>query len=316
MSYSLVIHGGAGGFESGQFSPAEEKAYRSALNTALKAGEAVLANDGSAMDAITTAITLLEDSPLFNAGHGAVFNAAGEAELDASIMDGRDLNAGAVAGVKRTKSPIALARRVMEKSQHVMLHGRGADIYAEQQQLEMVENSYFHTEHRREQLKRAQERGAAVSLSKFGTVGAAARDRDGNLAAGTSTGGLTNKRYGRVGDSPIIGAGTYANNKSCAVSATGHGEFFIRATVARDICARMEFTGASLGDAARQVVMEQLVEMKGDGGIIAVDYRGNYTLTFNTNGMFRGSVQEGNVGTVGILRGDDAIFDEASETGR
>jgi beta-aspartyl-peptidase (threonine type) len=252
---------------------------------------------------VTRAVTELEDSPHFNAGRGAVFNAEGKNELDASIMEGNALNAGAVAAVHNVRNPILLARRVMTDSAHVMLMGEGAESFARQQGIAFEDDSYFYTDYRWQQLQKAKasDRPDATFLSEtpdqwFSTVGAVALDQDGNLAAATSTGGMTNKQWGRVGDSPIIGAGTYADNRSCAVSATGHGEYFIRATVARDVCARVQYTGVSLAEASRQVVGEQLTAMGGDGGIIAVDPQGNVALTFNTSGMYRASIDaEGNV---------------------
>jgi beta-aspartyl-peptidase (threonine type) len=246
---------------------------------------------------------MLEDSPHFNAGRGAVFNAEGKNELDASIMEGASLNAGAVAAVHNVRNPVLLARKVMTDSAHVMLMGEGAETFARQQGIAFEDDAYFYTDYRWQQLQKAKasDRPDATFLSEtpdqwFSTVGAVALDRDGNLAAATSTGGMTNKQWGRVGDSPIIGAGTYADNRSCAVSATGHGEFFIRATVARDVCARVQFTGVSLAAAAEQVVKQQLTAMGGDGGVIAVDPQGHVALTFNTSGMYRASIDaEGDV---------------------
>ena len=305
--YALAIHGGAGTIKRETMSAELEKAYASTLLAALEAGEAVLADGGASLDAIIAAITLMEDSPLFNAGKGAVFTNAGTNELDASIMDGKTLQAGAVAGVKRVKNPILLARAVMDISRHVMLQGEGADIFAEENGLEMVEPEYFYTERRWKQLEKLRGKDKTGTLldpldEQFGTVGAVALDMHGNLAAATSTGGTANKRWGRVGDSPIIGAGTYANNRSCAVSGTGDGEYFIRATVARSICAKMEFQGLSLEEAAKSIVMEQLVEMGGRGGVIALDKAGNLVLIFNTLGMYRGSVRAGEEPLVGIYK--------------
>jgi L-asparaginase / beta-aspartyl-peptidase len=303
----LVIHGGAGTIRREQMTPERDREYRAALTEALQAGHRVLLDGGSSMDAVLAAIRVMEDSPLFNAGRGAVFTNDGRNELDASVMEGRTLNAGAVAGVTRVRNPIRLARAVMENSPHVMLAGAGAEAFAEQQGLEMVPPEYFRTQARWDALQRAREQeriplseddrpgprsGADLDDFKFGTVGAVALDRNGDLAAGTSTGGMTNKRWGRIGDAPIIGAGTYANNQSCAVSATGHGEFFIRNVVAYDICARMEYRGMSLADAANSVVMERLVERGGDGGVIALDRQGNVAMPFNTPGMYRGYIDE------------------------
>ncbi|MCJ9429075.1 isoaspartyl peptidase/L-asparaginase family protein [Kordiimonas marina] len=299
-TYSLVIHGGAGTITPDKLTPELEAEIRGDLKHALEAGQKVLASGGKAVDAVTAVITVLENSPHFNAGRGAVFTAEGKNEMDAAIMDGKTLNAGAVAGVTHVKNPILLARAVMEKSPHVMLAGPGAEQFADEQGIERADDKYFYTDYRWHQLQEAKRlhMGAVMDHTgnieyKFGTVGAVARDMHGNLAAGTSTGGMTNKAHGRIGDSPIIGAGTYADNKSCAVSGTGQGEFFIRATVARSICALIEYKGMSLQAAADQVVMKQLVEMGGEGGIIAVDKDGNMTQTFNTPGMFRGMVGSG-----------------------
>ena len=266
-------------------------------------GHAILTSGGSSVEAVTTAITLLENSPHFNAGRGAVFNAEGKNEMDASIMEGAGLNAGSVAAVHNVRNPILLAEKVMTDSIHVMLMGQGAEHFARQHGVAFEDDEYFRTEYRWQQLEKARAAGDGDTsyLSEtpdrwFSTVGTVALDSHGNLAAGTSTGGMTNKRWGRVGDSPIIGAGTYADNRSCAVSATGHGEYFIRATVARDICARVQYRATSLARAADEVINGQLVEMGGDGGIIAVDPEGNVALTFNTPGMYRASIDaDGNV---------------------
>ena len=298
---AIAIHGGAGTIAREDLSPEQEAEIRAMLEQALRAGHAILADGGSSLDAVTRAVTLLEDSPHFNAGRGAVFNAEGKNELDASIMEGADLNAGAVAGVHNVRNPILLARKVMSDSPHVMLMGEGAETFAREHGIAFEDDAYFFNEYRWQQLQKAKaairaggEPGATF-LSEtpdqwFSTVGAVALDRSGHLAAATSTGGMTNKRWGRVGDSPIIGAGTYADDRSCAVSATGHGEYFIRATVARDICARMQYAGASLAEAAEQVIGVQLTAMGGDGGVIALDPRANISLTFNTPGMYRGSI--------------------------
>lgn len=306
---AIAIHGGAGTIRRGDLTPELEAAYRSALEEALTAGHLVLQQGGSSLDAVVAAVRIMEDSPLFNAGKGAVFTSEGTNELDAAIMDGKTLMAGAVAGVKQVKSPITLARAVMEQSPHVMMAGAGAEIFAREQGIELVDPSYFFTERRWEALQRAkaEEAGAQVTAltpddRKFGTVGAVALDRDGNLAAATSTGGMTNKRFGRIGDAPIIGAGTYADNASCAVSATGHGEYFIRATVAHDICARMKYGGSTLQEAADQVVMKELVEMGGEGGVIALDREGNIAMPFNSEGMYRGSIDKAGTMTIQIYR--------------
>ena len=314
--YAFAIHGGAGNILKANLSDEKEAAYLAKLAEALAAGEAVLAGGGTALDAVTSAITLMEDSPLFNAGKGAVFTAEGKNEMDSSIMDGATLNAGAVSGVTNVKNPILLARAVMEQSRHVMLQGKGAETFAAEAGLEIVDPEYFHTERRWQQLQKAKEQKTGVVLDhdlefldpdglddhKFGTVGAVALDREGNLAAGTSTGGMTNKAWGRVGDSPIIGAGTYASNASCAVSGTGAGEYFIRATVARSICALMEYANLPLDVAANRIIMQQLVEMGGDGGIISLDGNGNIALVFNTEGMYRASVKEGEEPVIGIYK--------------
>ncbi len=313
-TYVLAIHGGAGTIRRSDLSPEREAEYRAKLEEALRAGHQVLSEGGSSLDAVIATLTILEDSPLFNAGKGAVFTHEGTVELDASIMDGATKNAGAVAGVKHIRNPITLARLVMEKSPHVMLTGDGAEEFARENGFEMVDNSYFYTEWRREQLERAkaaeEQLGAAVipaeelapGAYKFGTVGAVARDRAGNLAAGTTTGGMTNKRFGRVGDSPIIGAGTYADNATCAVSSTGWGEYFIRGVIAHDIAAMMEYGGTSVGEAARTVIMEKLEAMGGTGGVIAMDREGHVAMPFNTEGMYRGRIDaEGNV-TVEIYK--------------
>jgi beta-aspartyl-peptidase (threonine type) len=289
QKYGIVIHGGAGTILKSSMTPEREAEYVSMLNKVLAAGYKILDEGGSALDAVNAAINLMEDSPLFNAGKGAVLTEKGVAELDASIMDGRTLMAGAVAGVKHVKNPINLARLIMEKSQHVMMVGDGAEEFGKENNIEMVDNSYFITKERWESyqkmLKREEERKKA---EKHGTVGAAALDKNGNLAAGTSTGGMMMKKFGRVGDAPIIGAGTYANNNTCAISATGHGEYFIRLGVARDISALMEYKNYSLKDAAEEVIMNKLGKLGGDGGIIAIDKNGNVTMTFNTEGMYRG----------------------------
>lgn len=318
---TLVIHGGAGTITRQSMTPEKEQAYRAVLDKALEEGYAVLEKGGTSLDAVEAAIHVMEESPLFNAGKGAVFTHEGKNELDASIMSGKDLAAGAVAGVTTIKSPISAARAVMEKSEHVMLTGRGAEQFAKEKGLEIVDPSYFYTEARWQSLLKIQkEEGTELDHSaketpkiekkgkkakkrkdvgfsvdsllfegkKFGTVGCVALDQYGNLAAGTSTGGMTNKRWNRVGDAPIIGAGTYANNETCAVSATGHGEYFIRSVVGHDISALMAYKGLSLAEATNEVVMKKLVKMGGEGGIIAVDKNGNIAMPFNSEGMYRG----------------------------
>ncbi len=295
--HGLIIHGGAGAGSRATISAELEADMRSSMAAALTAGYQVLDEGGTSLDAVTAAILILEDATAFNAGKGAVFNAVGSHELDSSIMDGATLNAGAAAGVSTVRNPILLARAVMEHSPHVMLSGAGAEEFAREQQLATVTPDYFDTERRRRQLEQrlARDKRAAVepvegdntSDAYFGTVGVVALDQAGNLAAGTSTGGMTAKRYGRIGDSPVIGAGTYANNASCGVSSTGHGEYFIRHVVAYSICARMEHGGVSLEQAADDVVMTELVEAGGSGGVIAMDARGNIAWPFNSSSMVR-----------------------------
>ena len=285
--FMLVVHGGAGTIRRQDMTPAQDSAYRATLTQAIRAGYDVLRGGGASLDAVTAVITVLEDSPLFNAGKGAVFTNAGTVELDAAIMDGSALRAGAVAGVKHIKNPITLARLVMEKSPHVMLAGDGAEAFAKQQGVTLVPQSYFYTERRARELERI--KAAEAKGRTHGTVGAVALDQQGRLAAGTSTGGTANKRWGRIGDSPIIGAGTYASAE-CAVSGTGVGEFFIRNVVGHDICARVRYAHESLEQAAREVVLEELVAQHGDGGVIALDKDGQFTMPFNTEGMYRGSV--------------------------
>lgn len=294
-AYAMAIHGGAGTILKANMTPEREAEYLKALNEALDIGEKILQTGGTSIEAIEKTIIHLENSPLFNAGKGAVFTHEGENELDASFMNGADLNAGAVGGVKTIKNPIRAARAVMEESVHVMLVGKGAEEFAEEQGLELVDPKYFHTEKRWKSLQKVKEKadkstGYLMSTPdhKFGTVGCVALDKAGNLAAGTSTGGMTNKKYNRIGDSPIIGAGTYANNATCAVSATGHGEYFIRYTVAHDISAIMEYKGVSLEEAANEVIHKKLLDAGGTGGVIAVDHQGNVAMPFNTEGMYRG----------------------------
>ncbi len=311
---AIVIHGGAGTILQSNMTPELEAAYQDALAEATLAGHDVLTAGGTARAAVIAAIMIMENSPLFNAGKGAVFTHEGRVELDASIMEGRHLNAGAVASTTRTKNPILLADAILEHSPHVMLVGNGAEQFAQTQNLEMVENEYFQTERRRKALVRAieRERGAILSedqddpaelvKDKKGTVGAVALDQHGDIAAGTSTGGMTNKRFGRVGDSPIIGAGTYADNTVCGISATGHGEYFIRAAVAHDICARVRYKGISLQQAADEVVMQRLAAMGADGGIIGIDPAGNVVYSFNSAGMYRASITSTRELEVGIYK--------------
>ena len=292
--FALVIHGGAGVIERHQLTATEENAIRADLDAALDAGSRILAGGGSALDAVEAAVVALEESPRFNAGKGSVYNAEARHELDASLMEGRTRRAGAVAGVETVRNPVRLARAVMEQSPHVMMIGAGAERFADTQpQIERVANDWFDTDTRRAQLdqEQARERSEAGDESLrgkyFGTVGAVALDTRGNLAAATSTGGMTNKRYGRVGDSPLIGAGTWADER-CAVSGTGWGEFFIRNAVAHDIAARMAYGGYSVADAADAVIMQRVPELGGDGGAIAVDHEGNIAMPFSTAGMYRG----------------------------
>ncbi|MFT3792608.1 MAG: isoaspartyl peptidase/L-asparaginase [Rudaea sp.] len=303
----LVIHGGAGVVKK-EMRPEKEKAARAGLERALQAGYAVLQAGGSSLDAVEKAIVALEDDPNFNAGRGAVFNHDGRNELDASIMDGATLRAGAVANVHRIRNPIELARAVMEKSEHVMLIDDGAEQFAQSIGMPLVDPEYFYTEERWQALQRAleEEKTNTAEPGKtphHGTVGAVALDARGNLAAGTSTGGMTNKRFGRVGDSPIIGAGTYADAR-CAVSATGWGEFYLRATVARDICARVEYRGDAVSKAAGDVVLGVIPELGGDGGVIALDKDGNIAMPFNTDGMFRGWIGRDGKAHVAIYAGE------------
>ena len=282
QEWAIVIHGGAGGMTRENIDTATDREYRTSLTAALNAGKKVLEGGGSALDAVEQTIRTMEDNPLFNSGKGAVFTHDGKNELDAAIMDGSTLAAGSVACVTDIKNPITAARRVMTNSEHVMLTGSGASQFAREQGLEIVPPSYFFTQ------KRYNELQEILKKEKFGTVGCCALDKNGNLAAGTSTGGMPNKRYNRVGDAPIIGAGTYANNATCAVSATGHGEYFIRWTVAHDISALMEYKGLSLSEASELVVNDKLVKAGGSGGVICVDKNGNVSMPFNSSGMFRG----------------------------
>ena len=295
--YALVIHGGAGTITRTGMTPEMEAEYLAALNTALDVGEEVLRSGGTSLDAVQRTILIMEDSPLFNAGKGAVFTHDGKNEMDAAIMDGKTQQAGAVAGVRTIKNPILAARAVMEKTEHVLLSGRGAEEFAATQGIELVDPQYFFTERRWQSLQTALEKerqNAALSeQEKHGTVGAVALDRHGNLAAGTSTGGMTNKHYGRIGDTPVIGAGNYADNATCAVSCTGHGEFFIRYAVAHDVSAAMMYGGMTLQAAARNIIHDRLLSKGGSGGLIAIDTFGNIAMEFNTEGMYRGYVKPG-----------------------
>ncbi len=302
MSFTLVIHGGAGNITPAIMNAEMERQYTAGLKAALDKGTTVLSGGGSAIDAVVTAITELEDNPLFNAGRGAVFTKKGLNEMDAALMDGRTLAAGAIAGVRNIKNPIQLAKEVMLHSGHVLLSGSGAVEFAINQGMTMTPDEYFFNQLRYDQWVEIRDtnytqldhKGDNLKSHipnpeyKFGTVGAVACDAQGNLAAGTSTGGMTNKRFGRVGDSPIVGAGTYANNNTCAISCTGHGEFFLRAVVAYDVSCLMEYKGLSLQEACKTVVKDKLVKMGGEGGLIAVDSNGNYDMCFNSAGMYRG----------------------------
>jgi beta-aspartyl-peptidase (threonine type) len=303
--FGIAIHGGAGSLPRAEMGGDKERNYRAGLAAALDAGYAVLEGGGTSLDAVTRALVSLEDNPLFNAGLGAVFTLDGHNELDAAIMDGRSLEAGAVCGVTRIKNPIELARAVMEHSEYVMLSGAGAEEFASSRGFTMVPRSYFHTPERWRQLERIRSGDAglsALTISHVGTVGAVALDCDGRLAAATSTGGMTGKRFNRIGDSPIIGAGTYADDRSCAVSATGHGEVFIRAAVAHDICSRMRFGGRTVGEAVREVVLDELPAMHGEGGVIAIDRNGEIAMEFNSEGMFRASKRAGEEPHIAIYR--------------
>ena len=328
MQPVLVIHGGAGAMSRAALSPEKEREFHEALQRILRSGQAILAIGGSALDAVTAAVVGLEDCPLFNAGRGAVFTSAGTHELDASIMDGSNLRTGAIANVHHIRNPVLAARKVMENSRHVFFVGEGAEAFAREQGVEMVERTYFSTPERHAQLLRVQKEtpgvaslddgqrlasGGSVGASgppsdpldvdkKFGTVGAVALDSHGNLAAATSTGGITNKQVGRIGDAPIIGAGCYASNQTCAVSSTGTGEMYIRLVAAYDIAARMRYSGASLQDAAETVMYQELPSIDGKGGLIAVDAQGNIALPFNTEGMYRGYMRVGQEPVTEIYR--------------
>jgi len=300
--YALAIHGGAGTILKSEMTPKQEAEYRAALDSALTIGETILRDGGTALDAVAQTVVWLENCPLFNAGRGAVFTHEGRNELDASIMDGSTQAAGAVGGVTTVKNPVLLARAVMEKSPHVFLTGKGAERFALENGLDTVGPEWFFTEKRWESLQKTLQEEKTKSPQgmlpanpdhKFGTVGCVALDRNGNLAAATSTGGMTNKRWNRLGDTPVIGAGTYASNDACAVSCTGHGEFFIRYAVAHDVWARMVYGGSSLRDAAEAVVLKKLVEKGGEGGLIAVDKNGNIAMPFNSEGMYRGYAKSG-----------------------
>ncbi|MFY0602337.1 MAG: isoaspartyl peptidase/L-asparaginase [Flavobacteriaceae bacterium] len=303
--FAIIIHGGAGTILKKNMTPEKEAAYKSKLAEAIKIGHEILKKGGTSLDAVEKTIHVLENSPLFNAGKGAVFTNEGANEMDASIMDGATLNAGAIAGVKDIKNPISTARLVMSNSDHVMLSGLGASQFAKEQGVEIVDPSYFYTERRFKSLERVKKKekkleatkttafyDADIKDSKFGTVGCVALDKSGNIAAGTSTGGMTNKRWNRIGDAPIIGAGTYANNLTCGVSSTGWGEYFIRGMVAYDISALMEYKGITLKEATNEVIQKKLTKLGGTGGVVALDKNGNMQFEFNTAGMYRASMND------------------------
>lgn len=311
-NYAIAIHGGAGTILQSTMTTEKELAYKTGLQDAIEAGESILKNGGSAFDAVETAIIKLENNPLFNAGKGAVFTNTGTHEMDASIMNGSDLMAGAVAGVQHIKNPISLARAVLEQSEHVLLTGVGAMDFAKKINAQTETDDYFFVQLRYDQLQQALKSNSMIldhtediiehGEKKFGTVGCVALDLKGNLAAGTSTGGMTNKKFGRVGDSSIIGAGTYANNNTCAISCTGHGELFIRSVVAYDISCLMEYKNLSLKEACDIVVMDKLVKIGGEGGLIALDAKGNIVLPFNSDGMYRASKKQNEDIFIGIYK--------------
>jgi len=316
---AIAIHGGAGTIEKSRFPPEKEAAYRAKLAEAVETGYKVLDTGGSSIDAVIAAINVLENSPFFNAGKGAVYTHDETHEMDASIMFGKNRQAGAVAGVQRIENPINLARLVMDESVHVMLSGSGAEQFAQSQGVTLVDNKLFDTKHRYKSLQKAKAkmekakqtnkdyRAAHHSLDveyKVGTVGAVALDSQGNISAGTSTGGMTNKRFGRIGDAPVIGAGTFADNRSCAVSATGHGEYFIRYNVAADICARVQYQGKSIEQAGKEVIDDVLMPVGGTGGVIIIDTQGNISMPFNTKGMYRAKKSSNTTTYVGIFAGE------------
>jgi len=315
--YTIVIHGGAGTIVPEDMTPELEEAYKEGLNDALEAGYAVLEKGGSAINAVKAAIVTLEDNILFNAGKGSVFTKRGVQEMDAAIMDGRTLAAGAVTGVRNVRNPIELAAEVMLNSNHVFLSGKGAADFAIRQGLKLEPDEYFFSQFRYDQWKAIRDSDTysldhthqrleeLLKDKKFGTVGAVARDVNGNLAAATSTGGMTNKKYGRIGDSPVIGAGTYANNKTCAISCTGHGEVFIRAVAAYDVSCLMEYKNYTLQQACEEVVLKKLADMGGEGGLIAVDAEGNFSMVFNSAGMYRGCKSSENVKIIALYKGTD-----------
>lgn len=323
-NFGIVIHGGAGTILKENMTDSLETAYKVVLEEAVRSGHEILANGGTSIEAIQRTINIMENSPLFNAGKGAVFTNEGTNEMDAAIMDGETLNAGAVAGVTTVKNPINLAFQVMENSPHVLLSGKGAEQFAAERGLEIVDPSYFYTENRFQSLQKVKEAEKMkadnktafydpyIKESKFGTVGCVALDKNGNIAAGTSTGGMTNKKWNRIGDVPIIGAGTYANNATCAVSGTGWGEYFMRGVVAYDISAMMEYKNMSLEEAAKEVIQNKLTELGGEGGIIAIDNKGNIAMEFNSAGMYRAAMNKKGELTIGIYKENekDALENE------
>ncbi|SIQ95381.1 isoaspartyl peptidase/L-asparaginase family protein [Pontibacter lucknowensis] len=292
QNLAIAIHGGAGTITPASMTPDLEKAYKSTLSHALNQSYQILEKGGSALDAVELAVALLEDSPLFNAGRGSVFTKEGKHEMDAAIMCGKTMEAGAVAGVRSIRNPVRLTRAILEHSDHVFLCGYGAEEFARKYDIAFEPEEYFYDKHRYKQWRDVRDTDIFMldhtEDRKFGTVGAVARDANGDLAAATSTGGMTNKNYNRIGDSPVIGSGTYANNDTCAISCTGHGEFFIRAVVAYDVSCLMEYKGYTLQEACDEVVMDKLVRFGGEGGLIAVDNKGNIALPFNSEGMYRG----------------------------
>lgn len=313
QEFAIIIHGGAGTILKENMTDSMEQAYKAALTEAIKTGYDILEQGGSSLEAVQRTINVMENSPLFNSAKGAVFTHEGKNELDASIMDGATRNAGAIAGVTRVKNPINLAYEVMVNSEHVLLSGAGAEAFAEERGVELVDPSYFFTQNRFDALQRTLAREKQDSISKasafydpfikdekYGTVGCVALDKNGNLAAGTSTGGMNNKRYNRIGDSPIIGSGTYANNATCGVSSTGWGEYFIRGQVAYDISAQMEYAGKSLKDASKNVIQDKLTQLGGTGGIVALDHYGNPSMEFNTEGMYRAYMNDQGELIIGI----------------
>lgn len=292
QKFAIAIHGGAGTILRSTMTPELRVQYEAGLKHALDAGYMVLYNNGSSIDAVEAAVKSLEDFPLFNAGRGAVFNNIGAHEMDAAIMNGKDLSAGAVSGISGVMNPVSLARMIMEQNEHVMLSGEGARKFAAQHQVPLKEEAYFFTQQRYDQWQEALKEDRVQldhTEKKFGTVGAVALDKNGNLAAATSTGGMTNKKWGRIGDSPVIGAGTYANNDTCAVSCTGHGELFIRSVVGHDISCLMDYKGLSLQEACDVLVHDKLVKIGGEGGLVAIDKEGNIAMPFNSEGMYRAS---------------------------